>query len=148
MMNMATTTVYGSPHPRVRVLVADDHEVMRFGIRNLLELRPGWSVCAEASNGQEAVDKTLQFHPDVIIMDITMPVMNGLEAANEITRQHPQIPVILFSLHLSDDLFRHFKTDGIRGAVAKGDAARDLVLAVETVLAGGTFFPGKKSGPN
>jgi DNA-binding NarL/FixJ family response regulator len=82
---------------------------------------------------------------DVIIMDITMPVMNGLEAASEITRKQPDIPVILFSLHLSDDLFRHFKTDGIRGAVAKGDAARDLVRAVETVLAGGTFFPGRKT---
>ena len=77
---------------------------MRLGIRNLLELHPGWSVCAEANNGQEAVEKTLQFHPDVIIMDITMPVMNGLEAASEITRKQPDIPVILFSLHLSDDL--------------------------------------------
>ena len=81
-MNMATSTVYSSPPPRVRVLVADDHEVMRLGIRNLLEVQPGWSVCAEANNGQEAVEKTLQFRPDVIIMDITMPVMNGLEAAS------------------------------------------------------------------
>jgi DNA-binding NarL/FixJ family response regulator len=144
-MNMATTTVRGSLPPRVRVLVADDHEVMRLGIRNLVEIQPGWSVCAEANNGKEAVEKTLQFRPDVIIMDITMPVMNGLEAAIQITRKQPQIPVILFSLHLSDDLYRHFKTDGIRGAVAKGDAARDLVLAVETVLAGGTFFPGQEN---
>ena len=106
--------------PGVRVLVADDHEVMRLGIRNLLEVQPGWSVCAEANNGQEALEKTIQYHPDVIIMDITMPVMNGLEAASQITKKHPQIPVILFSLHLSDDLFRHFNTDGIRGAVAKG----------------------------
>jgi len=147
-MHMATTTVYGSPHHRVRVLVADDHEVMRLGIRNLLEIQPGWSVCAEANNGQEALEKTLQFNPDVIIMDISMPVMNGLEAASLITKKQPQIPVILFSLHLSDDLYRHFKTDGIRGAVAKGDAARDLVLAVRTVLAGGTFFRGKKSDSN
>jgi DNA-binding NarL/FixJ family response regulator len=146
-MNMAST-VYGSPHPRVRVLVADDHEVMRLGIRNLIEVRPGWSVCAEANNGQEAVEKTLQFHPDVIIMDISMPVMNGLEAASRITKKQPQIPVILFSLHLSDDLSHHFRSDGIRGAVAKGDAARDLVLAVETVLAGGTFFPDQQSGSN
>jgi two-component system, NarL family, nitrate/nitrite response regulator NarL len=143
-----TTTVYGSPHPRVRVLIADDHEVMRLGIRNLLEVKPGWSVCAEANNGQEAVEKTLKFQPDVIIMDISMPVMNGLEAASQITRKQPQIPVILFSLHLSEDLRHHFKTDGIRGAVAKGDAARDLVLAVETVLAGGTFFPNGKTPSN
>ena len=100
-MLMATTTVYGSPHPRVRVLVADDHEVMRLGIRNLLEIQPGWSVCAEANNGQEALEKTLQFRPDVIIMDISMPVMNGLEAASLITKEQPQFPVILFSLHLS-----------------------------------------------
>ena len=146
-MNTATT-VYGSPHPRVRVLIADDHEVMRLGIRNLLELQPGWSICAEANNGQEAVEKTLQYHPDIIIMDITMPVMNGLEAALQITQKEPQIPVILFSLHLSDDIYRHFKIDGIRGAVAKGDAARDLVLAVETVLAGGTFFPSQKNDFN
>jgi two-component system nitrate/nitrite response regulator NarL len=116
--------------------------------RNLLEIQPGWSVCAEANNGQEALEKTIQYQPDVIIMDISMPVMNGLEAATRITREHPQIPVILFSLHLSDDLYRHFNTDGIRGAVAKGDAARDLVLAVQTVLAGGTFFPGKKASSN
>jgi two-component system nitrate/nitrite response regulator NarL len=144
-MNTATVPNYTSQQPRVRVLVADDHEVMRLGIRNLLEIQPGWSVCAEASNGQEAVEKTFQFHPDVIIMDITMPVMNGIEAANQITRQQPQIPVILFSLHVSEDLYPHFQTDGIRGAVAKGHAARDLVQAVETVLGGGTFFPGRKT---
>jgi two-component system nitrate/nitrite response regulator NarL len=145
-MSLGTMTVYGSPHPRVRVLVADDHEVMRMGIRNLLQYQSGWSVCAEASNGQEAVEKAAQFHPDVIIMDITMPVMNGLEAAREISRSQPQIPVILFSLHVSDDLYRHMRMDGIRGAVAKGDAARDLTQAVQAVLEGGTFFPARKTG--
>jgi len=145
-MNMATE--FDSLHLRVRVLVADDHEVMRMGIRNLLEVQPGWTVCAEANNGKEAVEKTLQLHPDVIVMDISMPVMNGLEAASQITKKEPQIPVILFSLHLSDDLYHHFRTDGIRGAVAKGDAARDLVLAVQTVLKGGTFFHGSKAGSN
>jgi DNA-binding NarL/FixJ family response regulator len=144
-MSMATTTVNRSPHPGVRVLVADDHEVMRMGIRNLLQLQSGWSVCAEASNGQEAVEKALQFHPDVIIMDITMPLMNGLEAARRITRAQPQIPVILFSLHVSDDLCHHLQADGIRGAVAKADAARDLTQAVMAVLAGGTFFPARKT---
>jgi two-component system nitrate/nitrite response regulator NarL len=143
-MSMGTTTVYGSPHPRVRVLVADDHEVMRMGIRSLLQFRSGWSVCAEASNGQEAVEKARQFHPDVVVMDITMPVMNGLEAAREIARAQPQIPVILFSLHVSDDLYQHLQLDGIRGAVAKADAARDLTQAVETVLRGETFFPARK----
>jgi DNA-binding NarL/FixJ family response regulator len=72
-------------------------------------------------------------------------VLNGLEAAREISKAHPQIPVILFSLHISDDLFPHLQADGIRGAVAKGDAARDLAQAVEVVLGGGTFFPGQKT---
>ncbi|HEV3207232.1 MAG TPA: response regulator transcription factor [Terriglobales bacterium] len=143
-MNMAEARVYDSLPRRVRVLIADDHEVMRLGIRNLLGSRPGWSVCAEASNGEEALEKTLQFRPDVIIMDITMPVMNGLEAANRIWKQQPEIPVILFSLHLSQDLLPHLVTRGVRGAVAKADAARDLIQAVETVLAGGTFFPDRK----
>jgi DNA-binding NarL/FixJ family response regulator len=144
-MNMAAGTVYDSLPRRVRLLIADDHEVMRLGIRNLFGARPGWSVCAEASNGQEALEKTLQFRPDVIIMDITMPVMNGLEAATKIWQQRPEIPVILFSLHLSDDLLPHLPTKGIRGAVAKGDAARDLIQAVEAVLAGETFFPNRNT---
>jgi DNA-binding NarL/FixJ family response regulator len=125
----------------IRILVADDHEVMRLGIRNLVEARSNWSVCAEACDGKEAIEKALQFTPDVIIMDIAMPEMNGLEAANQIKRTHPQIPVILFSLHLSKELVRQFDNGVIRGAVCKSDAARDLLDAIDKVLSGGTFFP-------
>jgi DNA-binding NarL/FixJ family response regulator len=137
-----------SPKPvpaRVRILVADDHEVMRLGIRNLLEAVPNWSICAEAANGKEAVDKALQYQPDVIVMDITMPVMNGLDAAKFISRSRPEIPVILFSLHLSDEMIGSLDKGAIRGAVCKGDAARDLVGAVNRVLEGETFFPEKRS---
>jgi len=140
-MISAGSTPRRAAQDKVRILVADDHEVMRLGIRNLLESKPGWSVSAEASNGKEAVEKTLQHPPDVIIMDITMPIMNGLDAARQIAEERPGIPIIMFSLHLSEDLIEHFRTDGIRAAVAKGDAARDLVKAVETVLNGGRFFP-------
>jgi DNA-binding NarL/FixJ family response regulator len=131
----------------VRILIADDHEVMRLGMRNLLEARPNWTICAEASNGKEAVDRTLQCHPDVIILDITMPTMNGLDAASHISAAHPEIPIILFSLHLSDELMNSFQRTNIRGAVSKSEAARDLVEAVQTVLKGGTFFRGRKSFP-
>ena len=148
IMHMASTTVYGSPHPRIRVLVADDHEVMRLGIRNLLEVQPGWSVCAEANNGQEALEKTVQYHPDVIIMDISMPVMNGLEAASRITKEHPQIPVILFSLHLSDDLYRHFNTEGIEARWQREMRLEIWCWQCKPFWRGGTFFPGKKSGSN
>ncbi|SRR5579862_9007314 len=132
----------------VRIVVADDHEVMRLGIRNLVEARSNWKVCAEASNGLEAVDETVRHCPDLVILDITMPTMNGLEAAGQIAASHPEIPIILFSLHLSDALMNTFKGGTIRGAVSKSEAGRDLVDAIETVLNGGTFFHGQKSIPN
>ena len=96
------------------------------------------------ATGRKPWKKTLQFHPDVVVMDLTMPVMNGLEAAREIARTQPEIPVILFSLHVSDDLYPDLQKEGIRGAVAKADAARDLTQAVEAVLGGGTFFPARR----
>lgn len=125
----------------IRILVADDHEVMRMGIRNLLESVPEWTVSAEASTGTEAVECALLSSPDIIIMDITMPEMNGLEAAAKIAIDRPDIPVILFSLHLSEEVIGRFRTGTIRGAVAKSEAARDLLDAVRRVLNGGTFFP-------
>lgn len=129
----------------IRILIADDHEVMRMGIRNLLESVPNWTVSGEAGTGREAVDLALQSSPDVIIMDITMPEMNGFEAATQIAQQRPDIPVIMFSLHLSEDVVTRFKTGPIKGAVSKSEAARDLLDAVRSVLNGGTFFPPKTS---
>lgn len=129
----------------IRILIADDHEVMRMGLRNLLESVPGWSVYAGASTGTEAVELALLSSPDVIIMDITMPEMNGIEAAARIAMERPDIPIIMFSLHLSEDVVGRFKTGSIRGAVAKSEAARDLVDAVRAVIDGKTFFPERRS---
>jgi len=143
-MSMETLSPPSVKKTTKRILIVDDHEVMRLGLRHLLESRPQWDICAEACNGQEAVEKTLQYDPDIIIMDITMPLMNGLEAATVIGRERPHIPVILFSLHLSKELSAPFQS-AVRGAVCKSDAARDLVNAVEKVLSGGTFFPVQKS---
>jgi DNA-binding NarL/FixJ family response regulator len=131
----------------VKILVADDHEVMRLGMRNLLEAQSNWEVCAEASNGREAIQLTEDCHPDVVILDITMPTMNGLEAADHIAAAHPEIPIILFSLHLAGDMMNTLHCPTIRGAVSKSEAGRDLVDAVQTVLGGGTFFRGKKTFP-
>jgi two-component system, NarL family, response regulator NreC len=143
---MATSNpgLRAQPNP-VRILVADDHEVMRMGIRNLLESVPNWTVSDEAGTGREAVDLALQSSPDIIIMDITMPEMNGFEAAAQIAQRRPDIPVIMFSLHLSEDVVARFKSGPIRGAVSKSEAARDLLDAVRSVLSGGTFFPPKTS---
>jgi DNA-binding NarL/FixJ family response regulator len=142
-MALAETSRVNSGARAARILVADDHEVMRMGIRNLLESVSNWTVSGEASTGREAVELALQSPPDVIIMDITMPEMNGLEAAAKIAEQRPDIPVIMFSLHLSEDVVGRFKTGAIRGAVSKSEAARDLLDAVRAVLDGGTFFPAK-----
>jgi DNA-binding NarL/FixJ family response regulator len=140
-LDSASTNVGSRP---VRILVADDHEVMRLGLRNLLESVPNWSVYAEAANGNEAVEIALLSSPDIIIMDITMPEMNGLEAAARIAADRPDIPVIMFSLHLSEDVIGRFKTGSVRGAVAKSEAARDLLDAIRAVLDGGTFFPERR----
>lgn len=129
----------------IRILIADDHEVMRMGLRNLLESVPGWSVYADAATGLEAVETALATSPDIVIMDITMPEMNGIEAAARIAAERPDLPIIMFSLHLSEDVISRFKTGSIRGAVAKSEAARDLVDAVRTVLEGNTFFPERRS---
>ena len=144
-MTLAETSRVGLGARPARILVADDHEVMRMGIRNLLESVSNWTVSGEASTGREAVELALQSPPDVIIMDITMPEMNGFEAAAKIAEIRPEIPVIMFSLHLSEDIIGRFKTGAIRGAVAKSEAARDLLAAVKSVLRGGTFFPAKSS---
>jgi len=132
----------------VKILVADDHEVMRMGIRNLLESVSNWRITAEASNGREAVDMALESPPDLIIMDITMPEMNGLEAAALIAERNPSIPIIMFSLHLAEDVVNRFRSRAIRGAVAKSEAARDLVEAARCVLNGGTFFPPREPRVN
>jgi DNA-binding NarL/FixJ family response regulator len=143
-MATSTPSLEAQANP-VRILVADDHEVMRLGIRNLLESVPNWTVSDEAGTGREAVDLALQSSPDIIIMDITMPEMNGFEAAAQIAQRRPDIPVIMFSLHLSEDIVARFKSGPIRGAVSKSEAARDLLDAVRSVLGGGTFFPPKAS---
>ena len=119
---------------------------MRMGIRNLLEAVPNWKVCAEAATGREAVDLCVQASPDVVIMDITMPEMNGFEAADKIAKALPKVPVIMFSLHIAEHGMERLKRvvhgSAIRGVVAKSQAARDLVEAIRSVLGGGTFFDG------
>lgn len=127
----------------VRILVVDDHEVVRQGIRTILSARPDWEICGEAVNGQEAVKFAEDLRPDAIIMDITMPIMSGLEAARQITRNNNSAPILIFTMHESRTLADSVRETGARGFVFKSRAAHDLINALDVLLRNGTYF-----GPN
>jgi DNA-binding NarL/FixJ family response regulator len=112
-----------------RILVADDHEVVRKGLVSLLQAQPEWQVIGEAGDGREAVDKALQLKPDVVILDIGMPSLNGLEATRQILKTNPHARVLILTLHDSDQVVREVLNAGARGFLLKSDAARDLVAA-------------------
>ena len=124
----------------LRILVADDHEVVRRGVRVLLEGRPGWQVCDEAADGREAVEKTARLRPDVVILDIGMPVLNGLEAARQVRKASPESEVLILTMHESEQVIREVLAAGARGYVLKSDAGRNLVNAVEALGRHKTFF--------
>ncbi len=129
----------------VRILVADDHEVVRGGLRTLLESQPGWEVCGEAGTGREALQKAKQLKPDVIVLDITMPDLDGLQATRQILRAAPKAEVLILSMHESEQVVREVLDAGARGYVMKSDAARDLVAAVDALRRHKPFFSAKVS---
>jgi len=118
----------------VGIMIADDHAIVRRGLRSLLETQPAWEVCAEASNGREAVEKAAQFKPDVAVIDIGMPELNGLEATRQIVAMHPQTEVLILTMHQSEEVVREVLHAGARGYVLKSDADVHLIAAVETLL--------------
>lgn len=124
----------------VKILIADDHEIVREGIRRVLEARPEWQICGEACNGQEAVRMARELAPDVIIMDVSMPVMSGFEAADEISRLPMCSRVLFFTMHDSGSMAGTARRSGGQGFVVKSRAAQDLIQALERLLRGGTFF--------
>jgi len=126
-----------------RILVADDHEVVRKGLVALLQQQPDWQVCGEAGDGRDAVDKAQQLRPDVVILDIGMPSLNGLEATRQILKVNPNARVLILTLHDSDQVVRDVLNAGARGFLLKSDAARDLVAAVEALRRDKTYFTSK-----
>jgi two-component system, NarL family, nitrate/nitrite response regulator NarL len=126
--------------PTLRVLIADDHEAVRKGVCAILGSRPDLEVCGEAENGKDAVEKAHELQPDVIIMDITMPVLSGFEAAREI-RKTMSVPILILSMHESNQLIEEARKIGVQGYVTKTQVARTLLLAVDTVLQKQEFFP-------
>jgi DNA-binding NarL/FixJ family response regulator len=127
----------------VRLLVADDHEIVRKGLRSLLEAQPGWQVTAEASDGREAVEKARAIKPDVTVLDISMPSLNGLEAARQMIKNDARAKILILTMYESDPLIREVLDAGARGYVLKSDASRDLVSAVNAVRSNKTFFTAK-----
>jgi DNA-binding NarL/FixJ family response regulator len=123
-----------------RILIADDHEVVRRGLTSLLSSRRGWVVCAEATTGREAVALAAQHRPDIVIMDIRMPELNGLEATRKIRKMLPQTQVLVLSLHYSDQLVREIVDAGARAYVLKSDASAELLTAVEALANSRAFF--------
>jgi len=123
-----------------RILVADDHEVVRKGLCALLRGQGDWEVCGEAANGREAVDKAINLKPEVVILDIGMPGLNGLEATRQILKAVPQVKVLILTLHDSDQVVQEVLNAGARGFLLKSDAARDLVAAVEALRRDKIYF--------
>jgi DNA-binding NarL/FixJ family response regulator len=123
-----------------RILIVDDHEVVRQGVRTILKSRPQWEIVGEAANGKQAVEQAEKLDADVIIMDITMPEMSGIEATREIAKLKLHSAVLIFTMHESKNLADTVRDAGARGFVLKSHAARDLLEALEVLLDGGSFF--------
>ena len=124
----------------LRILVADDHEVVRRGLCVLLESHDGWKVCGEAADGRDAVEKTKQLKPDIVILDIGMPNLNGLAAARQILQNEPRQRILILTITESEQVVREVLEVGARGFVLKSDAARDLLAAVDALQQHRTFF--------
>jgi DNA-binding NarL/FixJ family response regulator len=124
----------------VRILIADDHELFRRGIAAELTQVPGWVVAADAANGRDAVSMAAEIKPDIIVLDLTMPELNGLEAARKIIAADPAARILILTAHESEQVVREVLSAGARGYVLKSDAGRVLVTAVQALLDGRYFF--------
>jgi DNA-binding NarL/FixJ family response regulator len=125
---------------KTRILLADDHEIVRRGLRTLLEMRADWEVCAEAADGRTAVQLAKELAPDLVILDLSMPELNGLEAARRIVSHAPQSRLLMLTMHETEQFIRESFGAGVRGYILKTDAGRDLIAGVEALLRGETFF--------
>ncbi len=125
-----------------RILLVDDHEIVRKGIRGLLSsLRSEWTIAGEAASGEEAISKIEQLRPDIVVLDVTMPGISGIETTRLARELGLTCPIVIFTMHDSQNIAAEARKAGAQGCVRKSEAARDLVAAIQTIVAGGTFFP-------
>src|ERR1700737_1208989 len=124
----------------LRILIADDHEVVREGMRALIEHEPGWQVCGTAAKGQEAVETAKKLKPAVVVLDMTMPELDGLEALRQIKRALPGTEVVIFSAHHSEEVIEQLFDAGAKSYIQKSDAGRHLVAAIKSLAEHKAFF--------
>jgi two-component system response regulator NreC len=136
---MTTTT------PPLRILIADDHDVVREGTRAVIERQPGWEVCGVAATGREAVEQAFALKPDIVVMDMTMPELNGLDAAVQIKRRLPQTEILIFSAHQTDELIREVFEAGAKSFIFKSEAHHFLVEAIQSLSQHKPFVTNKVS---
>jgi len=117
----------------LRILVVDDHAVVRRGVRSLLESHKGWEVCGEATTGRDAVEQSRRLRPDVVVMDLSLPGLNGLDATRQILKDAPDTEVLVLTMHRSEELARDVLQAGARGYVLKSDADANLIMAVDSL---------------
>jgi DNA-binding NarL/FixJ family response regulator len=129
----------------LRILVADDHDLMRRGIKTVVDSRKGWEICGEALTGSQAVAKALELKPDIAILDISMPELNGIEAAKRILKASEKTEILVLSVHYSDQLVRDVMEAGIHGYVVKSDSDRDLATALESLASHKPFYTSRVS---
>jgi two-component system, NarL family, response regulator NreC len=125
---------------KLRILLADDHRLVRHGLRKILEEQPDWEIVAEVANGREAVQRAAEERPDVAVLDIAMPQLNGVEATRQIQRRCPEVNVLILSMHADEAYIRQALQAGARGYLMKDSADTDLIGAVSAVAEGKSFF--------
>ena len=128
----------------LRILIADPLQQFRDRLRSLLQSRPEFTICGEAQDGKAAVESARELQPGLILLEYTLPILNGIEAAEFIRQSNPNVMILLISFHYSAELLSQAKTIGVNGHIAKTDVAEKLLQAIDRVLQGGTYFPSEE----
>ena len=139
------TPTHTATTPSLRILIADDHDVMREGTRAVIEQQPGWEVCGMAGTGREAVAQAIELKPDIVVMDMSMPDLNGLDAAVQIKRRLPQTEILMFTAHETDELIREVFETGVKSFIFKSEAHSYLIDAIQSLSQHKPFFTNKVS---
>jgi DNA-binding NarL/FixJ family response regulator len=129
----------------IKIVIADDHEIVRQGVKNLVTNESDMAICGEATIGRDAVDLVTKLKPDVAILDISMPGLNGIEAARQILKAQPKTKILMFTMHEAEQLVHEVFNAGAHGYLLKSDAGRHLVAAIRTVASGSHYFSSKLS---